>query len=134
MVQHRDNATCASCHKKMDPLGFAFENFDAIGSWREKDAAGFAIDASGVLPGGGSFDGADGLKKVLQTNNELFIRCVTEKMLTYALGRGLEYYDRRPVDRIIEAMEKKNYSFSSLVLEIVRSDPFQKRTATGEKL
>ena len=134
MVQHRENPLCASCHQKMDPMGFAFENFDAIGAWRDKDTAGFAIDASGVLPDGGSFAGADGLKKILQANKGLFLRCVTEKMLTYALGRGLEYYDRCAVDKIMDAMEKNNHRFSTLVLEIIKSGPFQMRTATGEKL
>jgi mono/diheme cytochrome c family protein len=134
MEQHRDNALCASCHQKMDPLGFAFENFDAIGAWRDKDIAGFAIDASGVLPGGGSFAGADELKKILQANRGVFLRCVTEKMLTYALGRGLEYYDRCAVNKIMEELERNNHRFSTLVLGIVKSDPFQLRTATGEKL
>jgi mono/diheme cytochrome c family protein len=132
MEQHRENAACASCHQRMDPLGFAFENFDAIGAWRDKDSGGFAIDASGVLPSGRSFVGAQGLKAVLRDQKDLFVRCLSEKMLTYALGRGLEFYDRCAVNKIMETMEKKEYRFSSLVLEIVQSDPFQMRTATGE--
>jgi hypothetical protein len=133
MEQHRENPVCASCHQKMDAMGFAFENFDAIGAWRDKDSGGFPIDASGTLPDGGAFNGADGLKRTLMANKELFIRCITEKMLTYALGRGLEYYDRCAVDDIIRAMERDNYRFSTLMLEIVRANPFQMRSATGNQ-
>lgn len=133
MEQHRENPTCASCHAKMDPLGFAFENFDAIGAWRDKDAGGFPIDASGVLPDGKSFNGATGLKAVLDTKKDLFLRSLTNKMLTYGLGRGLEYYDRPAVEQIVSALTKNDYRFSTLVLEIVKSDPFQKRTAPEEQ-
>jgi hypothetical protein len=131
MEQHRANATCASCHQRMDPIGFAFENFDSIGAWREKEGD-LAIDASGVLPDGRSFDGPEGLKRILRDQKELFVRCVTEKLLTYALGRGLEYYDRRPVDKMMEALLTNEYRFSTLLIEIVTSDPFQKRTVPGE--
>ncbi|MEO6568392.1 MAG: DUF1588 domain-containing protein, partial [Opitutaceae bacterium] len=134
MEQHRENPTCASCHSKMDPLGFAFENFDAIGAWRDKDSGGFPIDPSGVLPDGKSFSGATGLKEILNTKKELFLRSVTNKMMTYALGRGLEYYDRPAAEQIVTALTKNDYRFSTLVLEIVKSDPFQKRTATEENL
>ena len=134
MEQHRENPLCASCHQKMDPLGFAFENFDAIGAWRDKDVGGFAIDASGVLPDGKSFSGATGLKTVLDAKKDLFLRCLSNKMLTYSLGRGLEYYDRPAVEQIVTALAKNNYRFSTLVLEIVKSEPFQMRTATGETL
>jgi hypothetical protein len=134
MEEHRSNPLCASCHEKMDPLGFAFENFDAIGAWREKDSGGFAIDASGVLPDGKSFTGAPGLKSVLQAKKDLFVRCLSEKMLTYSLGRGLEPYDRCAVDRIMAGLAKNNYRFSALVWEIVKSDPFQMRTAAGDTL
>lgn len=134
MEQHRANPVCASCHQKMDPLGFAFENFDAIGSWREQDAGGFPIDASGVLPDGKSFVGASGLKSVLDSKKELFLRSLTNKTLTYALGRGLEYYDRPAVEQIVNALPKNNYRFSTLVLEIVKSDPFQKRTVAEQDL
>jgi hypothetical protein len=130
MEQHRKNAVCASCHQRMDPLGFAFENFDAIGAWRDKDGDS-DVDASGELPDGRKFNGADGLKKLMKENNRLFVRCLTEKMLTYALGRGLEVYDRRAVDRITEAVTKQDYRFSVLISEIVKSDPFQMRM-TGE--
>jgi hypothetical protein len=131
MEQHRANPICSSCHQKMDPIGFAFENFDAVGVWREKDAGG-AIDASGVLPDGRKFDGPKELRKLLRSDRDVFVRCVTEKMLTYAIGRGLENYDRRAVNAILENTGKANDRFSALILEIVKSDPFQKRT-TPEK-
>lgn len=131
LEQHRANPVCASCHQKMDPLGFAFENFDAIGAWREKDGAA-DIDASGVLPDGREFKGPEELKQILKAKKTLFVRCVAEKMLTYATGRGLEYYDRVAVDKIMTALEKNDYRFSILLAEIVQSDPFQKRTTPGE--
>ena len=128
MEQHRANAMCASCHAKMDPLGFALENFDAIGGWREKDGD-YQVDASGVLPDGTAFEGPDELKQIMRQQKELFVRCVVEKMLTYATGRGLEYYDECAVDDIVAALEKNDYKFSTLLLEIVNSDPFQMRTS-----
>jgi mono/diheme cytochrome c family protein len=128
MEQHRANAVCASCHQRMDPIGFAFENFNAIGAWRDKDA-GDAIDASGVLPDGRKFDGPAGLQKLMRADKAAFVRCVAEKMLTYALGRGLEDYDRRAVNGIMEVVGKSDDRFSALLLAIVRSDPFQKRTS-----
>ncbi len=131
MEQHRTNPVCASCHKRMDPIGFAFENFDAVGVWRDKDGAA-PVDASGVLPDGRTFDGPAGLKKILRDDKNVFVRCVTEQMLTYALGRGLEPYDRRAVDAILAALGKENDRFSALLIEIVKSDPFQKRTTPGE--
>src|SRR5262249_8819149 len=126
MEQHRANPNCATCHQRMDPLGFGFENFNAVGAWREKDGA-FPIDASGVLPDGRSFSGTAGLKTILKSQKDLFVRCLSEKMLTFALGRGLEAYDKCAVDRIAAAVAKNDYRFSSLVLEIVKSDPFQLR-------
>jgi hypothetical protein len=115
----------------MDPIGFAFENFDAIGAWRDKDTGG-AIDASGVLPDGRKFDGPAGLKKLMRTDKAAFVRCVAEKVFTYALGRGLEDYDRRAVNAIVQATGKADDRFSTLLIEIIKSDPFQKRT-TPEK-
>lgn len=126
MEQHRQNPTCANCHASMDPLGFAFENFDAIGAFREKDGE-FSIDSSGVLPGGKMFKGPAELKAILLEKRELFNRCVVEKMLTYALGRGLEYYDKPTVDRVTLALEKEGGRFSTLVTEITKSDPFRLR-------
>ena len=130
MEQHRANAVCASCHRRMDPLGFAFENFDPVGVWRDKDGDA-AVDPSGELPDGRTFKGPDGLKKLLKENNSLFVRCLSEKMLTYALGRGVELYDRRAVDTIVDAVTKEDYRFAALISEIVKSDPFQMRM-TGE--
>ncbi len=130
MEQHRENAMCASCHSKMDPLGFALENYNAIGGWRDKDGE-FEVDASGVLPDGQAFNGPDELKQIMRDQKELFVRCVVEKMLTYAIGRGLEYYDRCAIDEIIEALESSDYKFSTLISEIVKSAPFQMRTAAN---
>ncbi|MCS1409823.1 MAG: hypothetical protein M2R45_03009 [Verrucomicrobia subdivision 3 bacterium] len=121
---HRSKAECATCHAKMDPIGFAFENFDAIGAWRDLDGP-FPIDASGELPDGRSFDGPNELIDILKTE-ETFIRTVTEKMLTFALGRGLEYYDRCATDEILAALAENDCRFSTLVTAIVMSDPFQK--------
>ena len=132
MEQHRENPVCASCHQRMDPIGFAFENFDGIGAWRDKDGR-FAIDPSGVLPDGKAFKGPDGLKAILKDKKEVFSRCLTEKVLTYALGRGVEYYDRCAVDKILRALDKDDYRFSVLLSEVVKSEPFQMRTATGRK-
>lgn len=126
MEQHRANATCASCHSRMDPLGFGLENYDATGAWRTSDGK-FPIDASGELPDGNSFKGPAELKKVLLGKKDQFARAFTEKMLTYALGRGIEYYDRHAVDEIAAALDKDEYKFSRLIVEIVASEPFQYR-------
>jgi hypothetical protein len=126
MVEHRANPACANCHARMDPIGFAFENFNAIGGFRQKDG-GFAIDPSGTLPDGNSFSGVEQLKSILKDKKRLFARCLTEKMLTYALGRGVEYYDRRAVTEICNALDKNDYKFSTLVIEIAKSDPFRLR-------
>ncbi|HND51170.1 MAG TPA: DUF1592 domain-containing protein [Pirellulaceae bacterium] len=126
MEQHRKNPACANCHASMDPLGFAFENYDAIGAFRKKDGE-FDIDASGELPGGKSFQGPAELKAILQEKRELFARCVAEKMLIYALGRGLEYYDKPTIDKVSAALAKDEFKFSTLVTEIASSDPFRLR-------
>ena len=112
----------------MDPLGFALENFDAVGQWRVQDG-GQPIDPSGELPDGGSnVRGVVELRNTLLTKNkEQFVRCVTEKMLTYALGRGLEYYDKCAVDKIMAELAKNDYKLKTLVIEIIKSDPFQKK-------
>ena len=114
----------------MDPLGFGFENFDAIGAWREKDGDA-AVDSSGVLPSGQKFRGPKELKAILKAKDKDFVRCLSEKLLTYALGRGVEYYDTCAVDVIVAGTVKNKYKFSQLVLEIVKSDPFQKRKGKG---
>jgi mono/diheme cytochrome c family protein len=131
MEQHRQNPACANCHAKMDPLGFAFENFDAIGAYRETDGEQ-TIDASGTLPDGRSFNGPVELRSILKEKKAEFTRCLTEKLLTFALGRGLEYYDRRAIDQIVAAVEKNDYKFSTLCSEIARSEPFRKRRGPDE--
>jgi len=123
LEQHRKDPACANCHAKMDPLGLAFENFDAIGRFRAKEE-GVDIDPSGVLPNGQKFNGPAELRKLLLEKKDLFSRCLTEKMLTYAIGRGLDYYDKPAVDRIVAALAKNDYRFSTLVVEIGKSDPF----------
>jgi hypothetical protein len=130
MEQHRANPNCAVCHAKLDPLGFGLENYDAIGSWRDKEGEA-PIDASGVLPSGQSFNGSKELKAILLSRSGEFTRCLAEKMTTYALGRGLDYYDRCAVDRIAQAVEKDGHKFSRLVVEIVKSDAFRKRRPKG---
>lgn len=127
LEQHRADPACANCHKLMDPLGFALENFDAVGLYRTKDGS-LPIDASGELPGGAKVQGADELIGLLVSQHKRdFVECLTEKMLTYALGRGLEYYDKCAVDQIVQSIEDENYRFSALLVGIVRSDPFQKK-------
>src|SRR5262249_41953643 len=124
MEQHPSQPRCAACHNKLDPLGFAFENFDAIGRWRTRDGK-FDIDPSGVLPDGQAFQGPGELRNILKGKKELFARNLAEKMLTYALGRGMEYYDRCAVDQIVGGLSRTDYRFATLVLEIARSEPFQ---------
>jgi hypothetical protein len=126
MEQHRVKPLCASCHQRMDALGFGFENFDGIGGWRERDGK-FAIDASGTLPGGATFRGPLELVQVLKARDAEFRRCLAEKLLTFALGRGLELYDRCVVDDLCTALERNQDRFSSLVLAVVKSDAFQMR-------
>jgi hypothetical protein len=123
---HRANPTCASCHRRMDPLGFGLENFDAVGKWRTQDGS-FPVDASGALPDGRSFSGPAELTAILASEREAFAKALTSKMLTYALGRGLEPYDRRTVRMIARKLPDHDYRFSGLVLEIVNSLPFQMR-------
>lgn len=124
MEEHRKNPVCSSCHAKMDPVGFGFENFNAIGQYRTEDGK-FAIDAAGTLPDGRSFKGPEDLKELLSKDANRFAECVTDKLLTYGLGRGLERYDRRTVKAIAANVAANDYRFSSLVLEIVNSLPFQ---------
>jgi hypothetical protein len=127
MEQHRTNAICSSCHSRMDPIGFALENFDGVGKWRDLDS-GSPIDASGKLPGGIQFEGSAGLKKLLVANyRDQYETTVTEKLLTYALGRGLEYYDKPAVRSIMRQAAKDDFRMSALITAIVRSTPFQMR-------
>lgn len=130
--EHRANPPCASCHAKMDPLGFGFENFNAIGEWRTHEGK-FPVDASGTLPDGRNFNGAAELKKLLRDQPQAFAECVIDKLLTYGLGRGLEPYDRRTVREIAKKTAAEDYRFSSLILEIVNSLPFQMRRGERTK-
>jgi hypothetical protein len=128
MAEHRANPVCASCHKAMDSIGFAMENFDAVGAWRTRDA-GQLIDATGELSDGTKVDGVVTLRKALVSRPELFSGTMTEKMLIYALGRGLDYRDMPAVRAILRDASRTNYRFSTLILGVVHSTPFQMRTA-----
>jgi hypothetical protein len=125
LEQHRARTECSGCHNRMDPLGFALENFDAAGAWREQDGK-FPIDPSGKLTNGTSFSGARELKQVLKKNKN-FAHSLVEKMMTYALGRGLEHFDKCAVDAIVADLPKRENRFSAVVIGIVTSDPFLKR-------
>jgi hypothetical protein len=126
MAQHRVDPACAGCHKLMDPTGFAMENYDAIGRWRTHEA-GQLIDASGGLPDGSTFTGVDGLQKALMQRPEAFVGTMTEKLMTYSLGRGVTYSDAPAIRKIVRESREGGYHFSSLVLGIVNSTPFQMR-------
>jgi len=133
MEQHRNDPVCASCHTRMDPLGFALENYDGVGKWRVKDV-GAVIDATGRLPDGTEFSGPAGLKQALLSGHrDEYLQTVTEKLLTYALGRGLEYYDKPAARAIVRQAAGDNYRMSSLITGIVTSTPFQmRRTAEND--
>jgi hypothetical protein len=126
LEKHRKDPNCAACHARLDPLGFALENFDPIGRWRTQ-VSGESVDASGELPGGVVIVGPEALKQVLLERKQLFLRHLTEKMLAYALGRGVEYYDIPAVKRITEAVASDGHRAPKLILEIVRSEPFRLR-------
>jgi len=129
LAAHRSNPVCASCHRTIDPAGFALENYDAIGRWRELELEDQRVDASGAVPGDKEFHGVDGLEEALLRRPELFAATLTENLLTFALGRGVEYYDAPAVRKIVREAEKEGYRFSSLILGIVKSVPFQMRRA-----
>jgi hypothetical protein len=124
MELHRQNAVCASCHKLMDPLGFAMENFDAVGSWRTTDA-GAPIDASGLFIDGTPLNGIASLREALLRRPDVFVGTLTEKLLVYALGRGLDYHDMPAVRKIVRDTAAHDYKFSSLIVGIATSTPFQ---------
>ncbi len=126
LEKHRANATCASCHARMDPLGLALENFDAIGRWRDRDGQ-VPIDAAATLADGRAVKGPEGLAAILKADREAFAECLAEKMLIYALGRGLDRDDRKTVKALSERMAREDYRFSSLILGIVESEPFRAR-------
>ena len=129
MEEHRKNTTCASCHSRMDPLGFGLENFNAIGAWRTEDGK-FPVDASGTLPDGRTFRTPAELKVLLRQDRDVFARALTEKLLIYAVGRGVERYDRPTIAEIAARLPAQDYKFSTLVSGIVNSLPFQMRSAT----
>ena len=126
MAEHRKNPACATCHQKMDPIGFGMENFDPIGRWRDKEGK-FDVDASGTLPTGQSFKGAAGLKRILVTQKPQFAKALAEKLLTYALGRGVDFKDRCALDAAVAKAAPTGYRLDSLVVAVATSDPFLKR-------
>lgn len=127
MEKHRADPVCQSCHARMDPIGFSLENYDGVGKWRDTDG-GSVIDATGKLPGGAKFERAEGLKHLLATNyTDQFYSTFTERLLTYSLGRGLEYYDKPAVRAILRQVARENYRMSAFVSAIVKSTPFQMR-------
>ena len=124
MEQHRANPSCAVCHRVMDPIGFALENYNGLGAWRDSAGAG-KIDSSGVLPDGTRFEGPQGLRKVLLAKKDEFVAAFTERLLTYALGRGVEQYDAPVIRKIVRESASGDYRWSSIILGIVKSKPFQ---------
>jgi len=126
MEAHRASPVCASCHRVMDPIGFALENFDPTGAWRTRELGG-PIDASGQLADGTKITGVVELRKAILARPEMFVGTMTEKLLIYALGRGLEPYDMPVVRRIVTDAKQDNYRFSAIVRGIIRSTPFQMR-------
>ena len=134
MEQHREKPLCASCHARMDPIGFGFENFDGIGAWRAKDGD-FPVDPMGKLVSGESFNTPGQLRLILLKEKRAeFVHCLSEKMLTYALGRGLEYYDKCALEQIANGLARNKHKFSSFILEVVKSVPFQQRRGEGDRL
>jgi hypothetical protein len=129
MVQHRQSPQCASCHAIMDPIGLSLENFDGVGKWRVLGESGAAIDATGALPDGAAFSGPDGLKRALLVKSDQFVTTLTEKLFTYALGRGVEYYDLPAVRAVVRRSAADDHRLSALIAGIVESAPFQMRTA-----
>jgi cytochrome c5 len=127
MVQHRSNPVCAGCHQVMDPVGLAVENFDAIGRWRDRGDGGTKMDVSGGLPDGSTFDGVAGLRDAVAKRPDLFVSTLTGKLMTYALGRGIEYYDGPAIRTITKQAAASDYRFSSIILGIVNSTPFRQR-------
>jgi hypothetical protein len=128
MIKHRENPACAGCHAKMDPIGFALENFDAVGRWRADDA-GKPIDTASRLVDGTTIDGLAGVQSLLLAKPEAFVGALTEKLLMYATGRNVQYYDAPAVRAIVRSAAAKNYEFSAIVLGIVESVPFRMRSA-----
>ena len=134
MTLHRKNEPCASCHKLMDPIGFALENFDADAKWRTKQGGegGVVLDTAVELWDGTKVNGPAGLRQALLRYSPQFVRMMTEKMVTYALGRGVEYYDMPVIRSIVRDAEKNNNRFSAILMGIIKSAPFQMRTKVDE--
>jgi hypothetical protein len=131
LAKHRANPACASCHDRMDPVGFALENFDAVGRWREYEN-GAEIDVTGGLPDGSVFAGVDRLENGLLERPELFVRTLSEKLMTFALGRGMETHDAPAIRRIVRNAQADGWRFSSIVLGITQSVPFQMRARSRD--
>jgi hypothetical protein len=131
MEQHRADPACSACHAKLDPIGFSLENYNAAGAWRDKDGD-FPIDNSGTLPDGRTFQGAAGLKKILRAQPDLVAGSFAEKMLTYALGRGVETYDKTAVDQIMTRLKADDYRILTLVQSVVESKPFLMKDRESE--
>ncbi|HEX7235895.1 MAG TPA: DUF1588 domain-containing protein, partial [Gammaproteobacteria bacterium] len=128
MIRHRADPVCAGCHAKMDPIGFALEHFDAVGRWRDDDG-GLTIESRSELPDGRVIDGPKGVQEFLTSRPELFVSALTEKLMMYALGRNVQYYDAPAVRAVVHAAAERNYEFSAIVEGIVASVPFQMRAA-----
>jgi hypothetical protein len=127
LAQHRSNATCASCHNLMDPVGFALENYDAVGRWREAED-GRPVDATGGMPDGSQFVGVEGLEQGMLKRPDVFVSTLAEKLLTFAVGRGIDPNDAPAVREIVRRAAKEDFRFSELIVSIVASTPFQMRT------
>jgi hypothetical protein len=134
LEQHRKNAGCATCHGQMDPLGYALENFDAIGAWRTTNEGGAPIDTTATTPDGVHFDGPAGLRATLLSQRERFVETVTQKLLAFALGRGLEYYDRPTIRAIVRETASSDYRWSSIIRQIVQSTTFRLRKSSAERI
>jgi hypothetical protein len=133
LEQHRADPNCANCHAKMDTMGFALENFNGIGQWRDNNEQGEPVEVGGKLPNNhGELKSLDDLKKLLRDEKDQFTRCLTEKMLIYAIGRGLDYYDDRSIEKICGEVAKDGYKFSALVIAIAKSDPFRLRRGKNQ--
>jgi hypothetical protein len=132
MVQHRANPACANCHARMDPIGFAMEHFDAVGKWRDQDA-GKPIDVSSKLSDGTVVDGMEGVKQMVLHDPSRFASAVTEKLMMYAIGRNVQYFDAASVRHIVHQAAANDYKFSDLVLGVTQSVPFQTRRVAVKK-
>jgi len=134
LEHHRANPACASCHRNIDPVGFALENFDAVGQWQGQTREGLPIDSAGVLTDGTKIDGPAALRKALLSRPDVFTGTVTEKLLIYALGRGLEPVDMPVVRHIVRSAAAQDYAMQAILLGIVKSDPFQMRTKLSDTI